>query len=214
MKSSRIYFILIFVFHFSISCFGQSYSKQDSALNIFINQLQVKGIDTVCVYQQYCVGSNLLFLKLAGDTICKRSPFIDNTYILWKKDGITKMTFKTYCFDYDTIRVDAKRFWSFYTVNRRKMADKEIKPFEVVANINGKKTTLDVLIDHSCRQDIILIIGKRYKKLHLDDFQFEKNTHGGNNINYTYNWNTKTKTLQVLLDGLIHINYSKLSKLK
>src|ERR1700744_5638408 len=92
-------FVSVLILRFGINCFGQSYSekKRDSAINQTIGKLNSNGIDTICVYRNYCVGC-LLVLHTGKDTSCRRQPYANETYFFWKHNGITKFTKRNYCF--------------------------------------------------------------------------------------------------------------------
>ncbi|MBS1525370.1 MAG: hypothetical protein JST19_06965 [Bacteroidetes bacterium] len=196
------------------SCLAQSYyEKQDSAINQDINRLTQKGVDTICVYKSYCVGC-LLVLYSSHDTICRRQPYANETYFLWKHNSVTAFTKKDYCFTYDTIAINANALWSFYSSAKNQISSKKIKDAEIRVIEHGKKTTNYVMVDHDEHEDIFLAIGGVYKKLFLTEFPFEKIVDHHWNINYTNNWNTDTKKFQVLLDELIHINAGKLKIVK
>lgn len=209
----KIILIALISFYFSTNCFAQDYPTPDSVINKFTAELQRKGIDTICVYQSYFPGA-IMTLKQGADTSCNRSSYVADTYFIWKNKGITSITLKTYCFDCNTININTDKFWKYYTVNRYKINHEKIKLFQTVKIDNGKKQIFTHLVDHSGRQDILLIIGTTRKELHFDDFDFEKNEEKEKNINYAYNWNSPSKKLQILLDKIIHINYIKLEKIK
>ncbi len=201
----------------SFKCVAQSYSdytaREDLAVNQSISLLQSKGIDTICVYKAYCVGC-FVMLPPGADTSCRRQPYENDTYFLWKKNNVTWFTLKNYCFAYDTICVNTSSIWSFYSLEKNKIDSKKIRPAEVVVIEHGKKTTNYVMVDHDMHEDIITVISGVRKQLFLNEFEFEKLVDNSRNINYTYNWNTNAKKFQVLLDQFVHINAKLLKKIK
>ncbi|HVS90394.1 MAG TPA: hypothetical protein VHE59_00075 [Mucilaginibacter sp.] len=212
MKS---FFTVLFIFYLASSALAQSsYEKKlDSAINYDTQELNKKGIDTICIYKTYCVGC-LLPIYASTDTVCRRQPYENNTYFFWKYQGVTWFTSKSYCFNYDSIAIKADTMWSFYNLVKNKIDTKEIKSAEVTAVVQGKKTKNYVSVDHDTHEDIFLLIGGSHKNLSLTEFPFQKTIDDSQNINYTYNCNTSIKKFQVLLDELVHTNNGKLKKLK
>jgi hypothetical protein len=217
MKGFGAFLIITFILCRTDTCLAQSYhDKLDSAINYDIKRLKEKGIDTVCVYRKYCVGC-IMMLPPGTDTSCRRQPYENNTYFFWKKNGITWFTEKTACFNYDTISVNLHSLWFFYNSVKTRINSKEIRPAEVFIIDKGKRTTNYVMIDHDTHEDIFLMIDGVRKDLSLTEFEFEKVLEGSGretNINYTYNWNTRLKKLQVLLDESVQTNVRKLKKIK
>ena len=112
---------------FSTRCFGQSYSdytvKQDSAIDSCIAKLEKNGIDTICIYRQYCVGCIIAMNPF--DKTCNRQPFENTTYFFWKRGNMTYFTAKDYCFNYDTVQISDNQLWHTYTVKRPGLKNEE-----------------------------------------------------------------------------------------
>ncbi|MDQ2721676.1 MAG: hypothetical protein M3Z26_18250, partial [Bacteroidota bacterium] len=171
---------------------------------IYVGQLQKNGIDTVCIYQDYCVGCMYSFKKDEDKCDFNGWLFLPS-YIIWLDKGVTFMTKKDNCFDYSTITLSNTNFWKFYFSNKDTINNQEIKMPEFVEIKNGKEQVYFSTIDHSYHQTIKMFVGQNSIDKDLNDYYFSKEigVRPDKNINYAYNINSPLKKLQVILGQTI-----------
>jgi hypothetical protein len=172
-------------------------------INYQIKALQKDGVDTLCIYQEYCVGCEVLW-KNKNDR-CDYQGYYISADIYWKKNGLTYMTAKNNCFDYSTATIAADSLWAFYFNNINEIRSEIIKGSQYKETENGTTKIFYSSIDHSSRENITMIVHGDTVEKDFNDFDFEKTLDiaGRNpNINYEYNQNTKSKKLQLLLNSL------------
>jgi len=208
----KIILIALISFYFSANCFAQDYPANDSVVNKFVIKLQNQGIDSILTYQSYFPGA-FIIRKPGMDTTCIHTDRA-NVYFLWKYKGVSYITLQNECADYSPININADKLWQFYVRNETKIDSEKIKPFEIIELLNGKREVFPVLVDHSSREDVMIIIGKKYIKQHFDGHDFEKATSGKQlNINYQYNMTAKsTKLEEILRDIVREVSNKKLLK--
>ena len=201
MRQILIIFVLMLLGQIA---FGQ---HPDRAINDRINyqlaKLQKEGVDTLCIYQEYCVGCEVLW-KNKNDR-CDYEGYYISAHIYWKKNGLSYMTAKDNCFDYSTVKIVADSLWGFYFRNVNEIKSEIIKNPQYTKTENGATKTFNSTIDHSSRQNITVIVNADTVEKYFNDYDFEKTVDmaGHNpNINYEYNLNTRSKKLQLLLDSL------------
>ncbi len=186
------------------SLFAQN---SDSLLNVRVktqvDSLTKIGIDTIIVYNSYCVGCEVLW-KNKRDR-CAYEGYYINARLFWKHKGLTYFTAKDNCFDYTTVTITADNLWQFYSKNIAVIANENIKHPQYAVIENGKKQTYFSSRDHSYKQDIMIVKRGQIIEKYLDEYDFEKTVDFSglkSNINYEYNIHTKTKQLQSILNWL------------
>jgi len=195
---------------------GQTSSERlDTIVASFLDELRVKGVDTFCVYQDYCVGCD--YNWKSSDDRCGFEGLFIPTYIFWLGNGQTYMTKKDNCFDYSVIKVDSDSIWQLFFTNRHIIEREEIKMPQYVEVKNGKTETYSSSIDHSWHQGIQVIIGNdTIINKNLDEYYFSKEVGNAKrkNINYEYNVNSFLNRLQALISRTIKdsIRREKLQK--
>jgi hypothetical protein len=165
-----------------------------------IKELNKKGVDTFCIYQDYCVGC--VYTWKTKEDKCWFTGLFISTYIVWLDKGETFMTKKDNCFDYSTIKISNDSIWKFFFKNHAAIVRDEIKIPQHIEVKNGKKEIYSSSIDHSRHQDIRVIV--RQDTLidkDLDDYYFSKMIGFGEdkNINYEHNINTSLKEFQLVV---------------
>ena len=182
---------------------GQNSAEHlDTIVKNYINELNSTGIDTVCIYKDYCVGC-IYFSKKKEDK-CDADGFYVPTYIFWLDKGQTFMTLKDNCFDYSTLKIDNDSIWQFFSAKRDIIKKEEIKMPQYIEIKNGKEETYSSSVDHSRHQDIQMIIGQNIIiDKDLDDYYFSKEIEEQKNINYEYNINSCLKKFQLLISNTI-----------
>ena len=177
--------------------------RLDSLVKKFVQQLADKKIDTVCIYEKYCVGYTTSWKN--EEDKCYTGGLLVSTYIIWLDKGQSIMTKKDNCFDYSTIQFTDEDFWDFYFINKDTLAKEEIKMPEFIEVVNGKQQTYSSIIDHSCHQTIKLFLKQLQIDKDLDEYYFEKEIGSAKskNINYDYNINSFLKKLQTKIEQTI-----------
>jgi len=170
-------------------------SQLDSLIKNYTRQLQKSGIDTICVFEEYCIGC--MFIAENGDNQCLQNILFLPTYIFWKKDGKTMMTKKDICNDYSVQQTGFDSFWQFYLNNKEKIKKEELKPPQYVEMVNGRKKISTLQVDRGIYFRISFnIAGNNVTKV-INNYFFtkelgEKEEH---NINYEYNVQSVLNTL-------------------
>ena len=114
---------------FSISVSAQLTQPQlDSLVITYTQNLHKKGIDTVIIYNEYCIGC--LFHPATGSNLCAEKFSSLPTYIFWREKGKTFVTRKDICFDYTIQLIKADKFWNYYFNNRDKIKKEKIFGFD------------------------------------------------------------------------------------
>ena len=194
---------------------GQTTNEVDSLVNKFVLTLKAKNIDTVCIYQSYCIGC-IYNIKDEDKCDFKGWLFLP-TYILWLDNGKTFMTKKDNCFDYSTIEIQKDNFWKFYFRNEDTIKKEKIKEPQFKVIEKGKEKIYSSIIDHSRHQNIKIIIQQNTKiDKDLDEYFFEKEIgiNKDKNINYEYNVNSALNKLADLVNLTIKDEAKKQKLLK
>lgn len=176
----------------------------DTLVNNYVTELRNKNIDTICIYQDYCVGC--LYKWKKDEDKCNFSGLFVPTYIFWTDKGQTYMTKKDNCFDYSIINVPTDSIWTYFFENQDRIKNEELKIPQYVEMKNGKEEIYSSTIDHSRHQGLKLIVGQdTLIEKDLDDYDLTKEVgfNGQTNINYEYNINLQLKQFQLLIDRTI-----------
>ena len=184
---------------------GQTSSEHlDTLVGTYVDELRAKNIDTICIYQDYCVGCIYNWKKREDE--CDFQGLFVSTYILWLDKGKTFMTKKDNCFDYSAIEIPTDSIWSFYLNNQDTIKLEELKIPQYFELKNGKQELFCSTVDHSYHQAIKIIVGQNtIIDKDLDDYYLSKDVgfSGRKNINYEYNINSRLKNFQLLIDRTI-----------
>jgi hypothetical protein len=190
---------LIYVFGY-----GQlSQPQLDSLVNNYTQNLKAKGIDTVFIYNEYCIGC--LFQPVNGSNLCAENFSSLPTYIFWKDLGKTFATRKDICFDYTTQAIADDSFWKYFFSNKAKIKKEELKIPQYVEIENDKKNVRSIAIEHSIYFSIIVYNSKDSVIKNINSFYFTKEL-GPNeelNINYENNIRTSLYHFHMMIQGLI-----------
>ncbi|MBL0054577.1 MAG: hypothetical protein IPP31_00005, partial [Chitinophagaceae bacterium] len=161
------------------------YQLNSSVLH-FVDGLKLSGIDTICVYENYCIGC--LYIRKRGEPICSSIRNYLPTYVIWRNNGTTYLTKKDACFDYPVMRVNGDRVFQFYYDNEKEIREFTLKPPAYSEIINGKEITHSEESDHSLFNEIRLYTNgdsviKTIKLFYLS----QKAGLNADNLNYLYN---------------------------
>lgn len=203
MTTNKLIFIALFQV-FSISIFGQlSQPQLDSIVKKYTQNLHQKGIDTICIYNEYCIGC--LFHPATGSNLCVEKFSSLPTYIFWKDKGKTFVTRKDICFEYSTQLITTDLFWKYYFNNKDKIGKEKLKTPQYVEVVNGKKEIRTINIDESIFFQITFDIGNNLIIKDINSFYFTKEL-GPNeelNINYEFNIRTSLNNFHSMLQSII-----------
>ena len=203
MKTMKL-IILIFSLFTSITAFAQlSQPQLDSIIKNFTTSLKQRGIDSICVYKQYCIGC--LFQAAKGSNLCAENYASLPTYVFWKEKGKTFVTRKDICFDYSTQLLPSDSIWQFYFNNQEKIKKEELKIPQYAEVVNGKKIIKTVKIDHSIFFHIIVSTktGSLTKEINSFYLTRELGINEALNINYEYNNSTGLNNLHQIIQRII-----------
>lgn len=188
----------------SIKSYAQLSQPQLEALvRGFTQNLSARGIDTICIYEEYCNGC--YFYSDKDEHVCQEKVLFLPTYIFWKEKGRTYMTKKDICFDYDSQKISDDSFWPFYLFNREKLKNEELKKPQYYEMINGKKQVKTVDVENAIYFRISLYTGKDSMIKVINNFYFSREL-GPNeeiNLNHDYNHNTRLNQLHLIFQRII-----------
>jgi len=183
--------VIVFFQVFTISSFGQLTQAQlDSIVNKYVLNLHSTGIDTVCIYNEYCTGC--LFTPTSTANLCTDNFSSLPTYIFWKRNGKTFITKKDICFDYSTIAISNNSFWQYYFTTKNKIKKEELKTPKYTEIVNGKKETRSLDIDNSIYFKITIDAGNESVTKNINSFYFTEHLGASEEINLNYGFNMAT----------------------
>lgn len=203
MNKNKLIFIALFQV-LSLSVFGQlSQPQLDSVVNRYVQDLQKKGVDTCCIYNEYCIGC--FFQPINGTDLCTENFSSLPTYIFWKEKGKTFVTRKDICFDYSTQIIPAESFWNHYFSNKDKIKKEELNIPQYIEMVNGKKKIRSIEIEHSIFFRITMNAGKESVTKNINSFYFTKElgVNGELNINYESNMIKELSNMHMNLQKII-----------
>jgi hypothetical protein len=194
----NIVIILIFLF---ITFIGNSQNVSDENLDKlvsnFTKNLVEKKIDTICIYESYCVGCEITFdVSNLNDKekkeLCRDELTNQPIFVFWKQEGKTFITKINNCYEYSDIEASNDDFWGIYFENINVIENEKIKNFEYEIYKNGKKISSQIFRDHSDHQNFKFIVNNKIVAKYFDNFKLEKenNTFKNTtlyNINYNHN---------------------------
>lgn len=201
MKVSRLLLILFLAGFFNTA----SAQLSDPALELLVKnytiQLNKNGIDTICIYQEYCNGC--LFHSAEEQVICSQNILFLPTYILWVDKGNTFMTRKDACFDYSVVKISNPSFWTFYFANKQTIKKEVLKKPQYTQQDKGKATIVSLDVEHSVFFRITIKTAKDSVVKNINNFYFTEKLGPDEALNLNYHDNSKT-LLKKLHDFLHH----------
>ena len=207
MNRTTLIFPLLLLL-FAIPVYAQlSQPQLDSVVKNYTQDLKRRGVDTICVFNEYCIGC---FFYSEKDQCLEKILFLP-TYIFWKEKGKTFMTKKNACYDYSTREISNDSFWYFYLANRDKIKKEELKIPQYIEMINGKKKIQSLPVDHGVYFQIIFDIAGNSMTKNFNSFYLTKELGEKEEHNINYEFNTKT-FLNKLHESLLRT--SKMEKKK
>ncbi|MBE8727088.1 hypothetical protein [Flavobacterium hungaricum] len=88
----------------------------DDLVSNYIKELQSRKIDTISVYESYCVGCVMTFDSPLNDDAEKCIDDLTNSpvFIFWKEKEKTFLSKANYCYEYSKILIRNDNFWQIY----------------------------------------------------------------------------------------------------
>ena len=178
---------LIFLF-ISFIVKSQSISNEnlDKLVSNFTQKLLDKNINTICIYESYCVGCEITF-DVTNKELCLDEDVNQPIFIFWKDNGKTFINKINRCYEYLDIEIPDDDFWKIYFKNSKIIEKEKINNFESVEYKKGKKTTISISVDHSYHQNFKFIVNNKTVSKYFDEFDLSKGSNDLYNINYTHN---------------------------
>lgn len=201
------HFVLILI---ALLSMNNSYSQENSTehlyekVNKYVTELKSKGIDTICIYQDYYVG---IQRKNYAEEPCNYENTFIPTYIFWKQNNITYVTRKDNCFDFDILKIEQNNFWNLIFENKKIILNEKNLGFEFIENKSHRKLYKSESHSHYRRFEIF--INKYTCEKYFGDFDLTEYNSGDLNINYKYNNSTKSKLLMDELEKIVNELISK-----
>ncbi|MFV8268788.1 hypothetical protein ACNQGP_02490 [Flavobacterium sp. GT2N3] len=202
--------ILVFLF---VSFIGNSQNisndNLDKLVSNFIKKLVEKKIDTVCIYESYCVGCDITFdFSNLNDKekqeLCRDELINQPVFVFWKEKGKTFITKINNCYEYSEIEGFEDDFWVIYFENINIIEKEKIKNFQYKFYRNGKKTYSSIFRDHSDYQSFKFILNNKIVAKYFDNFKLENATDNFDkkryNMNYTHNNSLISKKIIDILE--------------
>lgn len=198
---------VLFLFLFCLTLLGNAQNNPEAKINVedlvsnYIKQLQSRKIDTICIYEDFCVGS----VKAYDVNLFENMDFCmedfpnDPVYIFWLDKGRKYLTKISICDEYAGNLDDDNIFWHMYFPNNDIVEKEEIKQFAY--NESGKQI-YHLMVDHSCHKNFKLLIGNQIIEKHFDSFNLKKEDDGKININYDHNINLLSKRIIDILSKI------------
>jgi len=196
--------LLLFLFCVTFIGNAQSYSegKIEQFVSDYIKNLQLNKIDTICVYESYCVGYVMTFDSSIFDDPEKCTDDQTNSpvYLFWKEKGKTFLSKVNYCYEYSEIMISNDRFWEIYFSNKDIIENEKFKRFEYESEVNSKKKVYILGVDHTSHNNFKFIINNKIIEKRFNNFDLQKDHNSKEiNINYNNNINLKSKSIIELL---------------
>lgn len=202
----RILFLLLFCVTLTGNAQSNSEIKIDNLVSNYIQELQNKKIDTICVYESYCVGYVMTFDEslVGSKETCIDYLTNEPVYVFWKEDGKTFLTKINYCWEFSKNKISKDDFWEIYNSNKKNIKKEKVKPFEFETFKNSKNVKYIKMVDHSCHQNFRLILNGKTIEKRFDEFALQKKDEYSPelNINYEHNINLKSKSIVDILEKI------------
>jgi hypothetical protein len=202
----RTSILTLLLWGLNYSADGQNTTTEylDSLVTNFSSILKVDGVDTICIYENYLVGS----IPIIGqeEDQCDYKYIYVPTYIIWKKIGRTFLSKKDNCFDYSTVEIMADSMWDYFFTNRKLISIEKVKPFQCYYYEKNKRRIVDLIVDHSGHENFKIIVGADTIEVRIDCFALQPNNDTDKktiNLNYKHNLNLKSKHLVDELNKII-----------
>lgn len=156
------------------------------------------GVDTICIYEDYCVGCRGSWV--ADDSPCATKGILIPTYLFWKKAGRTYRQYLDNCETRVPQEIESN-FWTYASRFKQQLQAEEIKDFHTMDD--GKPE--QVFRNHGGSFSFDFILGQDTISQYFDDFALTKFTRfahkKSHNIYYRQNRRSHTYKLQRMLSN-------------
>ena len=200
MKTIKIILIVTFSNIFA-RIYGQEvkYNQLDSLTVRFVEKLQQKNIDTICIYLDYCIGT--IHIKNNDDSCAYSNSIFIPTYILWRFNGKTFLHKKDNCYNYKTIEIEAQTIWNIVFKYQSEIQKEKEKVFEYKQE--SKKKSFVKITSSPCIREFSIFIGNKKNEMRFYQSDLKEEWDMDKNINYSHNQNLKGLILVNHLEELI-----------
>ncbi|MBS7254343.1 hypothetical protein [Flavobacterium branchiicola] len=174
----------------------------DDLVSNYIQELQSRKIDTICIYENYCIGCELTYnsSKIYDEETCTDELHQEPAYIFWKEKSKTYFSKINYCYEYSKIILENDTFWQIYFSNKTIIENELVKPFEYITTEKSKKAKYTLAVSNSSFQNLKFITNGNITEKQFDNFDLQKEERNFVNINYKNNINLKSKLIVDILE--------------
>ena len=158
-----------------------------------LTTLRQHGIDTICVYESYCVGCR--GFRISEDSPCRTKGILIPTYLFWQQNGNNYGRKLDNCSIGGSKKLSLAAFWPYLLKYQHQIAKEKIKQF---VNMNhGGEAAFDFYIkaDTISQYFSTINLAKRIKHPRRKNQYYRHNTH------------THTAHLQRLLEESIVVEF-------
>ncbi len=173
----------------------------DKLVSDFIKDLQNQKIDTICVYENYCIGCREIYDSNLPTN--KKLTLEDNypVYVFWKEKGETYLNKISIDFEFSKMSISKNAFWNIYFTNEKNIKNEVVKNYEYETTENSKKAIHQVTVDHSGHRNFKFIINGRIVEQKITSFDLIKKDEYSPKSNMNYDHNIKLKS-KLIMDDL------------
>jgi len=179
-----LYLIIFFVFSNVVYSQTTAYT--------FVKELQNQGIDTICVYGNYC-----------GFCLPFKCEELDSVYVFWQNQGKNFVKRMHLCYDFAIVEIDTITFWNTFFEYKEIIKTEEVKEFEYSTDTIKKRkkiiiTTGGISVVDAGYQEYKMIINNDTTDFFAGTIEFQQVHNNLNNkiytnLNYQHNNNLKGK---------------------
>jgi len=202
--TKRILFLFIYFFSLLGNAQNNAEITRDNLATNYIKELQSRKIDTICFYEDYCIGciDTFDYSSFKKDLCLEDFPNYP-IYIFWKESGKTYLDKISVCFEYSSI-ISENAFWDVYFLNEKIIKNEIVKAYEYETFENSKRVTYNIGVDHSGHRNFKFIIKDKITTKEFDSFNLTKIgwDPSKSNINYEHNINLKSKQIVDILEKI------------
>ena len=190
---------LVLFFFISFHCNAQ-YQKPllDIQVDSLIAALHEQGMDTICIYQRYCVGCRGSYIR--EDSPCASKVTLKPTYIFWKSRAKTYAAFRDNCTRAAPVLISKNDFWDYLIKHKDEIKKGEIKAFTVVDKKVDNGEPQSWRRDHGMHYGYVFYMRTDTVSQYIDafDVQREKKFQKKTSKNVHYNQNTSSAIWKIV----------------
>ena len=160
-----------------------------------LTSLRQQGIDTLCVYESYCVGC--VGTRIDNSSPCRTKGILVPTYILWKQAGHSYGRKLDNCRVGNSKELTTTTFWPYFLAHRQQIKKERIKQF--VNPSHGAVASFDFYT----QQDTVSQYFRPINLIRRLRHSAKKNHY------YRYNIHTHTAELWKLLEAVVTTDFTE-----